>query len=137
MLHPWIALESRQTCSNIVRFHLESRDFGHKVPQVVPFCPFLGEGSPTKIDCKEKGTLIRTSLPEDLSNFVSSRIISGGLGCSLSATLSRPFALEVKTEKAPEGDEAGKRRVFNLGASRVGMCQGLFISLLGGSQPCA
>ena len=33
---------------------------------VVPFYPFLGEGSPTKIDYGEKGTLILTSLPEDL-----------------------------------------------------------------------
>ena len=32
---------------------------------VVPFYPFL-EGSPTKIDQRKKGTLIRTSLLEDL-----------------------------------------------------------------------
>ena len=35
-------------------------------PPVVPFNPFLGEGSPTKIDCKKKGTLILTSLLEDV-----------------------------------------------------------------------
>ena len=35
-------------------------------PPVVPFYPFLGEGSPTKIDCRRKGTLILTSLLEDL-----------------------------------------------------------------------
>ena len=38
-------------------------------PPVVPFLtPFLGEGSPTKIDYREKDTLmniISTSLPED------------------------------------------------------------------------
>ena len=30
----------------------------------VPFCPFLGEGSPTKIDYREKATLILPSLLE-------------------------------------------------------------------------
>ena len=34
-------------------------------PPVVPFYPFWGEGSPTKIDYRKKGTLILTSL-EDL-----------------------------------------------------------------------
>ena len=28
--------------------------------------PFFGEGSPTKVDCRKKGTLILTSLLEDL-----------------------------------------------------------------------
>ena len=32
----------------------------------MPFRPFLGEGSPTKIDYRKKGTLILTSLSEDL-----------------------------------------------------------------------
>ena len=37
-------------------------------PAVVPFYPFLGEGSPTKIDYREKGTPILTSrLLEDLA----------------------------------------------------------------------
>ena len=31
--------------------------------------PFFGEGSPTKIDCSKKGTLILTSLLEDLAIF--------------------------------------------------------------------
>ena len=36
-------------------------------PPVVPCYPFLGEGSPTKIDYRKKvGTLILTSLLEDL-----------------------------------------------------------------------
>ena len=35
------------------------------VPPVVPFCPSLGEGSPSKIDYRKKGTLILTSLLED------------------------------------------------------------------------
>ena len=35
-------------------------------PPVVPFCPFWGEGSPTKIDCRKKGTLIPTSPLSDL-----------------------------------------------------------------------
>ena len=32
----------------------------------MPFYPFLGEGSPAKIDCRKKGSLILTSLLEDL-----------------------------------------------------------------------
>ena len=32
----------------------------------MPFLPFLGEGSPTKIDYRQKGALILTSLLEDL-----------------------------------------------------------------------
>ena len=35
-------------------------------PPVVPFYPFLGEGSPTKIDYRKTSTLIPTSLLEDL-----------------------------------------------------------------------
>ena len=34
--------------------------------QVVPFYPFLGEGFPTTIDYRKKGTLILASLLEDL-----------------------------------------------------------------------
>ena len=40
--------------------------FFHQGPPVVPFYPFLAEGSPTKIDYRKKGTLIPTSLLEDL-----------------------------------------------------------------------
>ena len=36
-------------------------------PPVVPFYPFLEEGSPTKTDYRQKGTLILTSLLEDLA----------------------------------------------------------------------
>ena len=32
----------------------------------MPFYPFFGEGSPTKINYREKGTLILTSLLQDL-----------------------------------------------------------------------
>ena len=36
-------------------------------PPLVPFYPFLGEGSPSKIDYRKKvGTLSLTSLLEDL-----------------------------------------------------------------------
>ena len=35
---------------------------------MVPFRPFLGEGSPTKIDYRKKGTLNLTSLLENLVN---------------------------------------------------------------------
>ena len=38
-------------------------------PPAVPFYPFLREGSPTKIDYRTKGTLILTSLLEDLVYF--------------------------------------------------------------------
>ena len=34
---------------------------------VMPFYPFLGEGSPMKMDVRRKGTLILTSLLEDLA----------------------------------------------------------------------
>ena len=36
-------------------------------PPVVPFCPFLGEASPTKTDYSKKGALILSSLLEDLA----------------------------------------------------------------------
>ena len=35
-------------------------------PPLLPFYPFVGEGSPTKIDYRKKGTLMLTSLLEDL-----------------------------------------------------------------------
>ena len=34
----------------------------------MPFYPCLGEGSPTKIDYRKKGTLILTSLLQDLAD---------------------------------------------------------------------
>ena len=44
------------------------------VPQLGILLPFFGEGSPTKIDNREKGTLILSTLPQDLgpkpSNFL-------------------------------------------------------------------
>ena len=40
-------------------------------PPVVPFSPFLGERSPTKIDYRKKGTLMLTSLLEDLAQFLA------------------------------------------------------------------
>ena len=36
-------------------------------PSVVPFCPLLGEGTPTKIDYRKKGILVLASLLEDLA----------------------------------------------------------------------
>ena len=35
-------------------------------PPVAPFCSLFGEGSPTKIDYREKGALVLPSLLEDL-----------------------------------------------------------------------
>ena len=44
-------------------------------PLVVPFYPFLGEGSPTKIDYRKKsGTLILSSLLVDLERFEQWRL---------------------------------------------------------------
>ena len=44
----------------------KSRKYVHLDPPVVLFYPFLGVGSPTKTDHRKKGTLILTSLLEDL-----------------------------------------------------------------------
>ena len=45
----------------------------------MPFYPFLGEGSPTKIDYIKKGTLILTSLLEDPVNTVNTPAKPRGL----------------------------------------------------------
>ena len=46
-------------------------------PPVVPFYPFLGEGSPTKIDYRRKGILTLSSLLEDLEKItLKSKFIS-------------------------------------------------------------
>ena len=39
----------------------------------MPFYPFFGEGSPTKIDYSKKGTLIATSLLDDLDELVDAK----------------------------------------------------------------
>ena len=46
-------------------------------PPVAPFCPFLGQGSPTKIDYTKKGTLILASLLEDLVFYL--RLLCGSI----------------------------------------------------------
>ena len=43
---------------------------------VVPFYPFLGEGSPTKVDYRKKGTLIVTSLLAELGVHMCVRVRS-------------------------------------------------------------
>ena len=43
--------------------------FVHPQVTVVPFYPFLGEGSPTTIDYRKRGTLILTSLLQDQTPF--------------------------------------------------------------------
>ena len=43
---------------------------------VVQLNLFLGEGSPSNIDCRKKGTLLLTSLLEDLGNFLFSAGLS-------------------------------------------------------------
>ena len=47
---------------------------------MVPFYPFLGEGSPNKIDYRKKGTLILTSLLEDPVVYVQARHQSRSIG---------------------------------------------------------
>ena len=49
-------------------------------PPVVPFYSFLGEGSPSKTDYRQKGTLILTSLLEDVG------------GSCLQLETGRPFS---------------------------------------------
>ena len=46
----------------------------------MPFYPFLGEGSPTKINYRRKGTLILNSLLEDL---VEDLFMRSWLECAL------------------------------------------------------
>ena len=50
----------------------------------VPFYPFLGEGSPSKIDYRKKGTLILTSLREELGYIyhLSSLPLSSSFSCA-------------------------------------------------------
>ena len=45
----------------------------------VPFYPFVGEGSPTKIDYRQKGTLSLTSLLEDLRQIWPGGPVCGSL----------------------------------------------------------
>ena len=57
-------------CLGVYRFSGQQRKLGNLLgPPVVPFYPFLGEGSPTKIDYRKVGTLILTSLLEELAFF--------------------------------------------------------------------
>ena len=57
-------LDTRETPKSLyVRQTMET----HLGPPVVPFYPFFGEGSPTKIDYRKKGSLILSSLLEDLA----------------------------------------------------------------------
>ena len=45
----------------------------------MPFDPFLGEGSPTKIDYRKKATLILTLLLEDLVSCIQCEAINSGV----------------------------------------------------------
>ena len=42
-------------------------------PPRVPFCHFVGDGSPAKIDHRRKGTLIPIALLEDLGHIGSTK----------------------------------------------------------------
>ena len=48
------------------QWRFEALTFATFVLMVVPFCPFLGDEPPTRIDYRKKGTLLLTSLLEDL-----------------------------------------------------------------------
>ena len=74
----WLASRGEAEAEDLMEEHRPARGRGGKSdpsnlvgghilgPPVVPFYPFLGEGSPAKIDYRKKGTLILTSLLEDL-----------------------------------------------------------------------
>ena len=61
----------------VSRLHAHPNHYFRRTPLlgllVVPLYPFLGDGSPTKIDCRKKGTLILSSLLEDLGYIPSTQ----------------------------------------------------------------
>ena len=59
---------------------------------IVPFYPFLGEGSHTKIDYRKQGTLILTSLLEDLALRTSTALLlrkAGAVGAGQAHPVGR------------------------------------------------
>ena len=67
----WSAQARALDCLNVFCFS-SLRCLGKRLgPPVVPFYPFFGEGSPSKIDYRKTGTLILTSLLEDLGEVLS------------------------------------------------------------------
>ena len=98
--------------------HAISRDLPLLVPQepqlgspVVPFYPFLGEGSPTNIDCRKQGTLVLASLLEDLDK---------GNSLSANGVKSRAAVWDTQPQKVDAltfGEGTASSR--NLGISHV------------------
>ena len=70
----------------------------------MPFYPFLGEGSPTKIDYRKKGTLILTPLLEDLGKCISTVLMTMMVSCAYC-----PCCLGAPSRKV---QVCGARKVF-------------------------
>ena len=76
----------------------------------MPFDPFWGEGSPTKVDCRlqKKGTLVLTSLLEDLAHCPSLKVSLRVLNCPVTLDkgnhfLGRPFLVGQPPKKEEKG----------------------------------
>ena len=79
------------------------------------FCPLLGEGSPTKIDCNKKGALILTSLLEDLGIFGSQLSVSACLrqyyfNCSLLPVRGGQGDLPAKRVTVHRGEHLAQKK---------------------------
>ena len=84
LLAPWEALQPQgwakeKTAPELIEPSNWSCDLYELGPPVVLFYPFLRESSPTKIDYCKKGTLILTSLLEDLALNWSCDLYEGSL----------------------------------------------------------
>ena len=87
-------------------------------PPVVPFfSPFLGEGSHTKIDYRKKGTLVLTSLLEDLVLFPPG-FASSGLGVEKPAEKVPRGRLGLRAAEPPGLRDGGAEAEPRLGRSR-------------------
>ena len=71
---------SGMSSANTLRRNQKETKRKPRSPRSALLSPFLGEGSPTKIDYRKKGTLILTSLLEDLEKETKRKpTIVGGL----------------------------------------------------------
>ena len=105
----------------------------------MPFSPFLGEGSPTKIDDRKKCTLILSSLLEDLVEAPKSEPVqtaaqlvagAGGRDGSLqrqqqhqlrSAQLSRHLGCDAGSTTVPSEDEVRLESSWLFGNGSFGL----------------
>ena len=78
----------------------------------MPFCPLLGEGSPTKVDYrKQKGTVILSSLLEDLAGEAFLQNVQCEIKVNLSwavfsACLRQPLPLQGSADSIVPGKAA-------------------------------